>query len=191
VRGGDGNLYRYAANDPLDAFDPSGLAVVYVGGTISGTAWGWAWSVGAGYMTDSAGNAAIYVNPGEGTGHGDRFSWGVTVGASNANTVDDMAGPFLNASAGYGAVAGQAYLDPSHPATFGGEITIGPEVGGGFSLTASNTYLFARHQTPDIADPLYDWLHPEDKQPAYDPMKQPSQPCGDYPLTLPEDGPTV
>lgn len=33
------------------------------------------------------------------------------------------------------------------------------------------------------ADALFDWLHPEDRQPAYDPLKNPVPPCpGDFPL---------
>lgn len=33
------------------------------------------------------------------------------------------------------------------------------------------------------ADALFDWLYPEDRQPAYDPLKNPVPPCpGDFPL---------
>lgn len=59
-----------------------------------------------GLALDSTGNVALYFSGGPGGGVGVGGDAGLTVQGSSAPTVQDLAGPFGNLSAGGGAVAG-------------------------------------------------------------------------------------
>jgi RHS repeat-associated protein len=147
------NFYAYAGNNPVNGNDPTGNIVLYFGYT--GTASGGPLNVvkGGGIVFDSSGNAAQYNVYGAGGGYsgGGSAALGISFGFlanfnkdSPATTISDFAGPFANASIGRGVGAYTSidgFVDPYNTNNMGGGFTFGPGIGGGYSVTATNTTL--------------------------------------------------
>ncbi len=106
---GDGNLYRYVKNDPLEALDPDGKVVrgVIIGGGFSFAVGGclYVYSV-----SDHLGNAAVILAP--------RLAVGVEVsigaqGFISQGTVPEFLKGFsVDISGGVGIIGGQVGLNP-------------------------------------------------------------------------------
>jgi len=126
-------IYGYVKGNPLSRIDPTGLATLQIG--IAGTATGGVFGglVGTGIAIDSSGNIAVYSYGGAGAGVGLNEGAGVSVQASNAQTVQDLSGPFLNTSVSGGVVVGgtlDGFTGPSdHGQVWGGGFTVGEDVG--------------------------------------------------------------
>ena len=147
------NFYIYANNNPVNGNDPSGQFVIYIGYTGSATGGPLSALFGKGIVFDNSGNVSGYKVYGAGGGFsaGGSGTFGLSFGFlanfgqnGPATTTSDFAGPFANASlgAGFGAHGSvDAFIDPYNTNNMGGGLTLGPGVGGGFSLTATNTVL--------------------------------------------------
>lgn len=142
--GGDSNLYGYVLNDPVNWIDPHGLETLSLGVTIN-VNWGpLSGTLFAGVVADDQGSLGGYWGYGGGLGAGARLSGGVSVAASNADTVCDIAGPFNNFSAGGGAGLGVSYdafggSSPSGQPVLGTGVTFGVAGGAGASSTVTKT----------------------------------------------------
>jgi RHS repeat-associated protein len=141
-----GNFYAYANNRPIDSIDPLGLWTLQVGGSVSLTfipIIGGTLNASGGFAIDSNGNIATYGATGAGGSLGGQGSIGVTVAVSNAQTVNDLAGPFLNVSGsgGAGAFAGaDGFVGNSpHGIVTGGGVTAGAGIGGSVGANVTNT----------------------------------------------------
>jgi hypothetical protein len=140
-------------------------------------------------VTDGSGRLAFYIVAGGGSflpvpmpkTLAPSVGAGVSVGGGTTSTVNAFGGPFHNASAGVGLGGKYTvdyYRDPADPSSHGGGITVGFGVGGGASAILTNTWVWELGSVPLFYDSLYDWLHPEDKQPAYDPTVRLDCPAG-------------
>ena len=99
-----------------------------VGAASQGTLGVFSYQVSVGLAFDTHGNVALYATGGLGGGLGGGGDVGVTVQTSNAPTVQDLAGLFVNGSGGGGLVGGGT-ID-----AFGGAARNGQSiVGGGFT----------------------------------------------------------
>ncbi|MFA6012230.1 MAG: polymorphic toxin-type HINT domain-containing protein [Desulfobacteraceae bacterium] len=144
--GGDTDLYGYVLSDPVDFVDPLGLWTFQFGLTASGQAGllSGNWSIGI--IFDGNGNVGWYDTVGAGVGVGADGSVGFTFSTSSGECIDDMSGPFANASASLGAgLSGSldAFSGPgSQGQTVIGEgFTLGVGAGGGWSLGGSQTWI--------------------------------------------------
>jgi RHS repeat-associated protein len=111
--GGQLSFYAYVGGDPLDYTDPYGLWTFQIGFSftynlkIPYTPLGIAGSAGVGAAFDSTGQIAPYYYYGGGAGAGTSGAdGGVQLAVSDANTVQDLAGPFANYSIDGGVGAG-------------------------------------------------------------------------------------
>ena len=134
--GGDTNIRRYAANDPVQYIDPSGLWYFDFNGTAGIPGLGI--SVGIQLGTDAAGNFGIYPYAGGGAGF-----QGAGLGASLtfAGLASVTPGWSNNASLilGIPAISGPYSGNPFHPITEGHPLNaIG--LGLGVSSTVSRTF---------------------------------------------------
>jgi len=111
------NLYAYVGNDRLNLTDPLGLWTLQLGGSIGYTLpFGISDTIFAGIAFDDRGGVAICH--GGGLGYGSGFGGSISGGAivSNAKTVNDLGGPFVNADVGVGTgghVGANAFYGPS------------------------------------------------------------------------------
>jgi RHS repeat-associated protein len=96
------NLYAYVGNDPLNRTDPLGLYTLQIGFAGSGGG-GFAIPLGLGIVIDTSGHVGIYFYGGGGLQGGADVEAGWSIQVSNAKTISDITGPFLNASAHGGA----------------------------------------------------------------------------------------
>jgi hypothetical protein len=97
-------------------------------------------------VLDGAGNYGTYGTIAVGAGVGAGASIGIALGGSNAQTINDLAGPFAQVSGGVGAgvdVSGTGYVGatPDHQGIVGGEIALGAGIGGGLSGGGSDTII--------------------------------------------------
>jgi hypothetical protein len=127
---------------------------IYIGlsGQIQGgpAYFGWNWGI----AIDDSLNVAVAAGPAYGGGVGARAAIGVQVQTSNARYVNDLGGPFSNASVGGGLGPYASYdhfWGPSdNGMVVGRGFTFGAGVGGGISTGRSQTYI-----TPLTGRPFY------------------------------------
>jgi RHS repeat-associated protein len=139
------NLYAYVANDPLNNVDPLGLWTFQIG--IAGS-----WNLGGivpaglGIVIDSSGNVGLYSYLGLGVNLGASVDAGLSIQVTNAMTINDLKGVFLNASANAGLVVGGSvdYIKgPSdHGQVSGVGLTLGPALGASVSAAGTNTWIY-------------------------------------------------
>jgi hypothetical protein len=116
------------------------------GFSIQITVWGLAFQAFYGLAIDLHGHVAIYRGGGGGVGLGAKVSTGISLSASNGNTVCALGGPFTNVSGTAGAGAGGTVDvftgkgDAPGGVVWGAGGTIGPTVGaaGGVTVTGTN-----------------------------------------------------
>jgi len=142
LRGGI-NLYSYVGNKPVRFIDPWGLTTVQVGVTVNGQLGPFSFTGSAGIAVDGSGNVGVYSTGGGGAGAGTAVSGGVSVSASNAQTINDLSGPFNQVSLGGGwgpNASGDAFTGSSpNGVVLGGGITVGAGLGVGGSTTITGT----------------------------------------------------
>ena len=106
---------------------------------------------------DSGGNVAGYAEYGAGVATSPDLAISVVGHASNAATVQDLAGPFVNVSSGggWGAHATGDGFYGTNPTVFGGGFTVGTGAGAASSVTYTNTVV-----TPSVnaVGAFFNWL---------------------------------
>ncbi len=123
-----GNLYAYVGGNPIIYSDPLGFWTIQIGGSIGYTLpFGLSGTFFAGVALDDSGNAAIYYGGGAGYGAGAGASIAGDVAVSDAQTVNDLGGPFVSTNTGVGNGGNVGVT------TFNGASDHGYVVGGGVS----------------------------------------------------------
>jgi RHS repeat-associated protein len=144
------NFYLYSRQSPANYGDPFGLYTVQIGGSLSGNVpiagpLGLGGTVFGGIAFDGH-RFAWYWGGGLGPGLGSGISGGVTIGGSNARTVCDLRGLFVDVSGSYGegvggGVEGYAGKDSSGHKVVGGNVIIGGGVGASGTLQPTYTWV--------------------------------------------------
>jgi RHS repeat-associated protein len=147
------NFYVYALQNPVRYRDPFGLWTVQIGGTICGNIplWGPVGIGGSGFggIAYDGHHWAWYWGGGGGVAGGTPgVCGGITIGGSNAHTVCDLGGLFINGGvsggAGFGGGAeGFAGKDSQGRTIVGGNVMVGGAAG-----------------VSGIVGPTYTWVHP-------------------------------
>jgi hypothetical protein len=97
------DFYSYVHNGPGDLKDPFGLWTIQIGINVSYTLpFGIAGSGFTGIAIDGKGNIGTYWGWGGGLGTGAGASGGISLQHSDAPSICDLGGPFVNASGGGG-----------------------------------------------------------------------------------------
>ena len=147
-RGGS-NLYRYVGNNPASRRDPLGLWTVQIGiGGNVNIGW-WAGiniNGGAGIAFDASGFGGYYYGGLGAYGGSPGASGGVQISASNASTICDLRGPFINGSGTLAAGLGgsiDGFISPDG-SVIGGGFTAGGgfEAGGAVTVTGTGVRPF-------------------------------------------------
>jgi hypothetical protein len=124
------NLYDYVGNNPVNAIDPLGLWTFGIGLSLNFQLGPININFSSGFVIDGEGNIGIYDVGGGGIGAGAHASGGVSFSGSNAKTICDLSGPFVNANVGAG-------LGPDGEVNgFYGSSPDGTVIGGGFTAGA-------------------------------------------------------
>ena len=137
---GGNNLYAYVNNDPLNGTDPLGLYTLQIGfaGSIGS---GFVVPLGLGLVIDTSGHVGIYFYGGGGVQGGADVEAGLSIQVSNAKTISDISGPFLNASAhggvGFGGSVDYFRGPSANGQVSGAGVTLG--VAAGASVTGAYT----------------------------------------------------
>ncbi len=146
---GGNNTYVYAIANPVSGIDPFGQYTGQIGGEINLNVGSFNFQFSAGFAFDGHGNVGTYfsgpVPPFGGGGEGGDISGGLSFYYSpNAETICDLAGPFVNgyAGAGDGAHFGVGsffgYGQNGNP-VFGAGGSVGIGMGSGVSATTTTT----------------------------------------------------
>lgn len=142
------NLYAYVGNDPLNLVDPFGEATLQIGltGSLS-LPFGIVVPLGVGIAIDTSGHVGLYNYTGIGVQLGASAEAGISIQVSNAKTISDLTGPFLNASAHGGTGLGGSvdyFRGPSANGQVSGNgVTLGGAVGASVSAALTNTDIYA------------------------------------------------
>jgi len=134
--GGDVNLYAYVRGNPVGWVDPSGLWTAQIGANIGYTLpFCLSGSFFFGIAVDDCGGVAGFHGGGVGYGAGAGGSLSIGAAVSNAMTVNDLGGAFVNASIGAGIgghVSVDSFAGPSdHGLVIGSGVSLGIGIGGG------------------------------------------------------------
>jgi RHS repeat-associated protein len=132
VAGGGPTLYGYAANDPIDFFDPLGLATTGNGVIVGGAVGGAGATFDVQIVHDTQGNYGVAVTV---CGGGITQPLGVSLGgihsSGNANTISDLQGASLDVGT---EVSSENPLLPLGPMG-GGSLTLGTDASGNSTAT--------------------------------------------------------
>jgi len=153
------HLYAYVGNDPLNLTDPLGLWTLQFGLSFNIQLGPVALQFSSGFAVDNHGNLARIDVGGASGGVGERFSGGVSVGASNADDVGQLSSWFNNASVGV-AAGPSASLDAfqgidsaTGKNVVGGGGTVGFGLGGGGSVGKTYTIVTPLNYDPSTLAP--------------------------------------
>ena len=138
--------YPYVGNDPLSSYDLSGLFTISLGGSLNIQLGPINIHFSSGFAIDSSGNVGAYNTAGGGFGGtGAEASGGLSLNASNANSICDLSGPFASGNVGGGLGGGAAanyFTGPSQDGwVTGGGVTLGAGLGAGGSVGGTDTYV--------------------------------------------------
>ena len=140
------NLYEYASNSPITLADPTGLWTITIGWTGNFSGQSTTGTATIALAIDSSGGVAVTGTIGGGlltTTGGAQESDGLSIGFSNAKTVCDLSGPFVEATVGGGAGAGGAgsvFGGTSPDGTVVGvNLTVGEGAGLGIGVSGTQT----------------------------------------------------
>jgi hypothetical protein len=120
----------------------NGGGTVQLGINIAGKVFGLDGTLTLGVALDGGGNLAGYAEYGAGAATSPDLAIGVVGHASNAATVQDLAGPFVNVNSGGGwgpHATGDGFTSTSSPIVMGGGFTVGTGAGAASSVTYTNT----------------------------------------------------
>jgi hypothetical protein len=139
-----------AGSDALgsSSLTQNGGGTFQLGVSIAGKLFGIDGTLTLGIAVDTGGDLAGYAEYGAGIATSPDFALGIVGHGSNATTVQDLAGPFVNVSSGggWGAHAtGDGFTSTTSPIVTGGGFTVGTGAGGASSVTYTNTVV-----TPSI-----------------------------------------
>jgi RHS repeat-associated protein len=146
--GGGANLYAYVGNDPLNGTDPLGLYTFQIGLAGSGNILGFAVPVGLGIAMDTSGHIGFYRYAGGGVQLGADVEAGVSIQVSNAKTISDLTGGFLNASA-HGGVGLGGSVDYFRGPSANGQVSgVGVTAGAALGASVSGAYTYTSLYAP-------------------------------------------
>ena len=132
VVGSETNTYKYVADDPVDFFDPHGLATTGNGVIVGGAVGGAGATVDVQIVRDTQGNYGVAVTV---CGGGISQPLGVSVGgihsSGNANTISDLQGGSLDVGT---EISSENPLLPLGPMG-GGSLTLGTDSSGNQTTT--------------------------------------------------------
>ncbi len=162
---GERNVYRYAGNDPVNMVDPDGYETKDAVGGASFTFFGFHRARTAGVVWDDSGNVAIRIDRSS-RGAGLGAEAGVTMGRSDANTVNDLRtrpGKESSAWSFYGPEVSAGFSKSEGTVTGGTEGTIietraGAGLGAGASSSEVETEIVSLGNMPRVAKGL-DMVH--------------------------------
>ena len=140
------NLYAYVGNDPLNGTDPLGLYTLQIGFAGSGNFLGIAVPTGLGIAIDTSGHVGFYGYLGPAVNLGASVDAGLSIQVSNAPTISNLRGLFLNASAHGGAGFGGSvdyFRGPSENGQVSGiGVTVGAALGASVTAGVTNTWVY-------------------------------------------------
>ncbi len=148
---GGANLFAYAGGDPINNVDPSGKTTATVSINLSFSLGFLTVQAQVGFAVDDSGDVGFFYAGGGGATapSGIQAQAGVGFSLSNAQTINDLAGPFTNASAGLGDGV-DVQVDGYTGSSDHGQVTgYGGSVGVGFGASASVT------ETTTVVVPLF------------------------------------
>jgi len=142
--GGDINLYAYVRNSPLNFRDPFGRDTLELGVTATARLFEGGYNISLSIAIDTSGNLGILWSHGPAGGIVAQANAGGYLHVTNAHTINDLTGAFVNPSidAGDGidgSIDGVVGRNQDGSGILGGGLTVGPGIGGGVSASVTDT----------------------------------------------------